>query len=145
MAATVWFFLRSSSGELRYLPRSEMHAFVQQGGRIAPDEDGLVRYAQVVVNLEDRRVVELLSVAFIQRRAHPDGTIDREHFLGVARLMTDATFGDLHVGSTHGGVVRAEHRFAKRRLEHTSQWKPTDADFGALRSLVNRRARREVM
>jgi hypothetical protein len=44
-------------------------------------------------------------------------------------------------------LIQVEDKFAKRRLEHErlSQWKPTKADIGKLRELVNRKAGREIM
>ncbi len=42
-------------------------------------------------------------------------------------------------------VVAAEHKFAKRRLEHLSNCKPTLDELSTLRILVNRKAGREIL
>ena len=44
-----------------------------------------------------------------------------------------AAFGSLRLSKAPPGVIEAEDKFAKRRLEHLSQWKPTKADVGKLR------------
>ena len=43
------------------------------------------------------------------------------------------------------GGIPAEHRFAKRRLEHLSQWKPTKTELRLLGELVNRKAGCELL
>lgn len=104
-----------------------------------------MRYAQVIVSLEDRRAVEVLRVGFFQYRALADGTLDREHFSEIMAVVPEAAFGWLQLSKPPPGVVGAEHKFAKRRLEHLSHWKPTQDEHALLRDLVNRKAGREIM
>jgi hypothetical protein len=56
-----------------------------------------------------------------------------------------AALGWLQLTKPPPGVVGAEHRFAKRRLEHLSTWKPTQDELSKLRGLVNHKAGREIM
>ncbi len=56
-----------------------------------------------------------------------------------------SAFGWLQLTKPPPGVVGAEHRFAKRRLEHLSTWKPTQDELSKLRGLVNHKAGREIM
>jgi hypothetical protein len=145
MGVSAWCFLRPRPGELRPLAQSTAEAFISDEGRLPVDAEGFVRYAQVIVSLEARRAVEVLRVGFFQYRALPDGTLDREHFREIMAAVPEAAFGWLQLSKPPPGVVGAEHKFAKRRLEHLSHWKPTRAELATLRELVNRKAGREIM
>jgi hypothetical protein len=59
--------------------------------------------------------------------------------------LPEAAFGWLQLSKPPPGVVGAEHRFAKRRLDHLNTWKPTQDDLSKLRRLVNRKAGREIL
>jgi hypothetical protein len=145
MGIGAWCFLRPRPAELRPVAQSAAEAFFSDGGRLPADTEGFVRYAQVIVRLEGRRAMEVLRVGFFQYRALKDGTLDRRHFREIMAAVPEATFGWLQLDKPPPRVVSAEHKFAKRRLEHLSQWKPTKAEMVLLRDLVNRRAGREIM
>ena len=65
----------------------------------------------------------------------------------MARITIEASaaIGRLPFPKPPPGVVGAEHKFAQRRLDHLSLWKPTRAEVVKLRDLVNRKAGREIM
>ncbi len=145
MGVRTWFYLRPRHGELRPLPFGRVDDFFSRGGRLPVDEEGWVQYAEVMVLLEDRRPVEVVRLAYFQCRAHADGTLDRRHYMELMATASEAASGAIAFSKPPPGVVSAEHRFAKRRLEHLSRWKPTKAEVALLRELVNRRARRELL
>jgi hypothetical protein len=145
MGVSAWVFLRPRPGELHPLAQRTAEAFLCRGGRIPADAEGFVRYAQVIVSLHDRHAVKVLRVGFFQYRALPDGSLDRAHFDEIMAIVPEAAFGWLQVSKPPPGVIGAEHRFAQRRLDHLSQWKPTRAEFVKLRELVNRKAGRVIM
>jgi hypothetical protein len=145
MGVSVWTFLRSKPGEIFPVAQRAMDDFLANTGRIPPDEEGLVRYAQVIVNLENRRAVEILRIGFFQYRALRNGKLNRRHFREIMAALPEASFGWLQLSKPPPGVVSAEHRFAKRRLDQLNTWKPTQGDLAKLRSLVNRKAGREIM
>lgn len=97
------------------------------------------------MSLQNRRAVEVLRLGFFQYRALKNGTLDRRHFDEIMRTVPEAALGWLQFSSPPPGVVSAEHRFAKRRLEHLSQWTPTKAELRLLAELVNRKAGRELL
>jgi hypothetical protein len=145
MGISAWFFQRRRPGELCPLARSAVDAFILKGSRLPADPEGFVRYAQVIVSLESRRAEEVLRIGFFQHRALEDGTLDREHYDEIMRTVPGAAFGWLQLDKPPAGIVDAEHRFAKRRLEYLSHWKPTKAELRLLRELVNRKAGRELL
>jgi hypothetical protein len=145
MGVTAWYFQRTRLGELCALTNSAVDAFIFKRGRLPADAEGFVRYAEVVVSLKNRRAEKVLSVGFFQHRALEDGRIDRDHYDEILRTVPGAAFGSLQLEKPPTGLVHAEQRFAQRRLEHLSQWKPTEAELHLLRDLVNRRAAHELL
>jgi hypothetical protein len=95
--------------------------------------------------LENRRATEVLHVGFFQYRALKNGKLHRKHFREIMAAVPKAALGWLQLTKPPPGVVGAEHRFAKRRLEHLSTWKPTQDELSKLRGLVNHKAGREIM
>ena len=79
-----------------------------------------------------------------------DGLVNEVENFVDAVMHPDATagitaFGGISLSDTPPGVIKAEHRFAQRRLEHMQNWEPTEADIKALRELVNHRAKAGLM
>ena len=105
------------------------------------DDDGYIRYVQVVVRLENRRAVELVSVGFFRTGVLADGHVDPEHEYEVMAAVGDMMSGAIGRVERTPGVVNAEHRFAERRLYNLSRWEPEKTDSTVLRGLVNRRAK----
>ncbi len=145
MGVSVWTFLRAQPGELRLVSQRAVDEFISNEGRLPADEEGFLRYVEVVVNLENRRAVEVLRIGFYQHRVLENGKLDRKHFRAVMATVGEAAFGGLRITEPQPGVVAAEHRFAKRRLDHLSTWKPTEGDLAKLRDVVNHKAGREIM
>jgi len=144
MGVSVWTFLRPRAGEIHPVSQRAVDQFLSNAGCLPADDEGFVRYAQVVVNLENRRAVEVLRVGFYQYRALKNGKVDRKHLVAIMAAAPEAALGALQIDEPPSGVVAAEHRFAKRRLEHLSMWKPTNDELAILRGLVNQKAGREI-
>ena len=145
MGVSVWNFLRSKPGEIFPVAQRAMDDFLDNTGRLPADEEGFVRYAQVIVSLENRRAVEVLRIGFFQYRALRSGKLNRRHFLEIMAAVPEVAFGWLQLSKPPPGAVCAGHRFAKRRLDQLNTWKPTQDELLNLRSLVNRKAGREIM
>ena len=145
MGLATWYFLRRRPGEVEPLTRKAFEAFFFDGRKLPVSDDGYVRHVQVIVELDERRAVEVLDVGFFQYRALKDGTIDQDSRMELMRNAGMVIGGRLAVEETPPGVIQADHRFAKRRLEHLQNWEPTDADLAVLRELVNRRAKARLM
>ncbi len=145
MGVSVWTFMRPREGELHLVSQRAVDEFFSNAARLPADDEGFVRYAQVVVNLDNRRAVEVLRIGFYQHRVLKNGKLDRKHFKAVMATIGEAAFGGLRLDPPPPGVVAAEHRFAKRRLDHLSTWKPTQDDLAKLRDVVNHKAGREIM
>jgi hypothetical protein len=145
MGVTLWYFLRPRPGELRPQPRAAVEDFFFHGGPLPAGEGGFARYIEVLVRLHHRKAVEVLRVGAFQYRVLSDGTLDREHLNEIMALAGNVVLGRLSLFKPPPGVIEAEHRFAKRRLEHVGEWKPTRTELAMLRELVNRKAGRQLM
>jgi len=53
--------------------------------------------------------------------------------------------GGLWPSEARRGIIDAEHKFAKRRLDRLTRWTPTQKDILELRRLVNGKAGRDIM
>jgi hypothetical protein len=144
MALALWYFVRPAPGELRPIARAQVDRFFSGNGAL-PNDEGLVRYIEVIVRLEDRAAVEVVQFGGSQYRVHADGTLDRQHLGEVMALAGEVVLGGVLPSEPVPSVVAAEHRFARRRLEHVSRWTPSDGELALLRALVNRKAGRTIM
>lgn len=142
MSITAWYFLRTASGELEAVARSAIEAFMLRDGRLKTSPDGFVRYAEVLVEVEQRSAVRFLSASFEQWRANNDGSRNAEHTAEVLRAAIDSL---PEAEAMPAGVVNAQPVFAKRRYDHLNAWEPTPEDRARLRELVNAKAHRELM
>jgi hypothetical protein len=145
MGLALWHFLRPRPGELRPVASAAFDAFYFHDGRLPADEHGLVLYLQVVVRLENRHAVEVVSVGAFQSRTLADGRLDREHLDDIHRLVGETMSAGILPRDRVPGVIDAGGRFAKRRLDHLNTWQPSEAELALLRQLVNKKAGRQIM
>jgi hypothetical protein len=83
-----------------------------------------VRYALIVVDLVNRRPVEIVHAEFSWLSFDFEGRLDRSEKEKVARLAMEAIpplFGD----EDSERLVDARHRFAKKRYDSEYRWKPS--------------------
>ena len=80
-----------------------------------------------------------------ERRPLAQSAAEAFIFHEIMATIPEAALGDMERSKRPPGVVGAEHKFAKRRLENLSHWKPTRDELAKLRELVNHKAGREIM
>lgn len=129
MAVTLWSFLRPHPGGLCPVAQRALDEFLSDARRLPADAEGFVRYAQVIVNLENRCAVEVLRVGFFQYRVLRDGRLDREHFHQIMAAVPEAAFGWLQLSKPLAGVVAAVAMLVgafaiMRRITAEARWRP---------------------
>ncbi len=144
MSIVVWYFERIESGLVRGVPRAAVEAFTDGARPMRPAADGFVHLIEVVVELQGGIAQEVVRVVCFKHRADSDGMLDREHLHQMMGAMAEAAMPDELVAA-QPGVISAEKRFAQRRLEHSSKWQMSLEETRALKSLVNRKARRRLV
>ena len=94
-----------------------------------------VRYALVVVDLADRKPVEILQIQYAILKFDSEGRIDaneqeREWLLAVEVLppYTDA--------QPSSQVIDARHHFAKKRYDNEYKWVPSPEIEAAIRKAI---------
>ena len=124
---------------LRPVARANLDRFVRREATL-PSHQGIARYVEVIVEMEDCKAAEVVRFGGFQYRVDADAKLDPQHLGEVMALAGQVVLGGALTTELRPGVVAAEHRFAKRRLEHVSRWRLADAQLALLRALVNRKA-----
>lgn len=83
-----------------------------------------VRWAEAAVELQDRKPVRILRLAFCYLYFDYKGRLDRDKMMKDAALMVEAGIGGIAVPNS-GSVIHASPRFAARRRDHEAIWKPS--------------------
>ena len=82
-----------------------------------------VRYAEVAVEFENRKPVEILRMEYFimqfDAKGQIDGTVQDDIMSLGVNLTPPIYFKNDPV------VIDAQHRFAKKRFDHQFRWKPT--------------------
>jgi len=83
-----------------------------------------VRYAEVVVDLEQRKPVEIVKMDYLVMTFDSQGRIDRAERDRKSRLAMDV-LPPFDVDKENGNLVDARHAFAKRRYDSRYRWTPS--------------------
>jgi len=83
-----------------------------------------VRYAEVIVELDQRRPVEILRMEYFVMTFDSEGRIDHAERDRESRLAMDV-LPPYDVDQENGNVVDARHVFAKRRYDNRYRWTPS--------------------
>jgi hypothetical protein len=83
-----------------------------------------VRWAEAVVELQDRKPVRMLRVVFCYLYFDHQGRLDRDKVMRDGALMMEAGMGSIFPTKS-GSVIHASSRFAARRRDHRAIWKPS--------------------
>jgi hypothetical protein len=94
-------------------------------GDIVPEFAGCrVRWAEAVVELLDRKPVDMLRVVFSYLYFDDQGHLDRDKVMKNGALMMEAGIEGI-APTKSGSVIHASARFAARRRDHQAIWKPS--------------------
>lgn len=140
----LWFFQRTAPGEIRRIPLPSMQRFLVGERPLDHDGDGFVRCIGMSVELRNRKPCSVARVWFSKIRVQANGTIDPNHRPEVIKLAEEET--SLQSGGEGGGaVIKANHRFAQRRLSNLAEWRPEQSDVDALRLVINAKAGKQML
>ena len=146
MGFAIWFFVRNGEGDFRPTALRTMEDFFH-GRRGLPEASagGFIEFAEVHVGLSGRRAKEVFRVGNFKYRVDARGMMDQAEWHRRMRLASEMAGGRLPELDRSAGVLNASHKFAAREFDHIGRWKPSESDVAALRSAVNRRAKRELL
>lgn len=83
-----------------------------------------IRWAEAVVELNDRKPIGILRVVFCYLYFDHRGRLDRDKVMKDGALMVEAGMGSIFPTKS-GSVIHASSRFAARRRDHEAIWKPS--------------------
>jgi hypothetical protein len=139
MGISLRIFLVDDDDSIKRLPltRYERLMHGDPGERLPEYAGKRVRYAEVAVDLADRKPVSILRMLYLIMSFDSEGRIDVSERQKEKRLAMDllASFG---VDGQPRQVIDATHRFAKKRYDNEYRWMPSsqieralvDAIFG---------------
>ncbi len=94
-----------------------------------------IKYAHIVVELENRKPVKVLMSQFSYLTFDMDGKIDQASMEKEARLGIEMVAPVL-LDSQPANVVDARHRFAKKQFSDLYLWQPSPAVIDAIREAI---------
>lgn len=100
-----------------------------------------VRYALVVLEVENRRPVEIIMVQHSYLPFDSEGRIDAGEMEKAAGLAVDIV-PPLRSDQHHRGVIDAKHKFAKKRYDEQYKWTPsTEITMGIVKAIFGKEQR----
>ena len=117
MGVRLWCYQRRGPGDLQQLSPDKLMAFHGGHEELEADDDGFVRYVELLVMSNRRRVGKVEFVGFYQARFGSCRALDRDQ-----------------IGRATSAPVHEDTR-----------WQPLASDQRKLCELVNRRAGRDVL
>lgn len=83
-----------------------------------------LRYAEIVVEIQDRKPVSILRVVFGYLYFDEEGRLDRDRIRQDAVLKMEASGIGAILSKSTERVIDASWRFAARRRDHEAVWRP---------------------
>ncbi len=83
-----------------------------------------VRWAEIVVELENRKPSKIVHVTYGYLHFKNDGYLDVDRFTNDAAIVINAEFPDFLVVDEPDNVINAQREFSKKRRDHQVWWKP---------------------
>ena len=125
MGVGLRIFLVNDDNSLKRLALTRYERLMQRDPDVSfPQYAGKrVRYAEVAVEFENRKPVEVLRMEYFimhfDSKGRIDGTVQYDIMSLGVNLIPPMYF------KTDPVVIEAQHHFAKKRFDHQFRWKPT--------------------
>lgn len=128
-------FVADKAGVIRRFPSSRYGRLHERPStEILPEFAGeWVRFAELVVELENRRPTRVLRSFYVRMKMDPAGKPDAKEMDAVFRLSADAAELDLE---TESGLIRGGRHWARKKLEERFRWKPTPFEERTIRRMA---------
>jgi transposase len=137
MGLSVRIFIVEDDDSIKRLPLARYERLFKEDSneRLAEYSGRRVRYALVVVDLVNRRPVEILKDEFGFLDFDDHGRLkvaELEKMQSLAFDMLDPLFAD----QTNSRVIDARHRFARKSYHDKFSWTPTDEVRAAIAEAI---------
>ena len=125
MATAFRVFLVGDDDSLKRLPIGRYEKMLRADPRESlPEYAGKrVRYALVILELVNRKPVEIEEIQYSYLSFDAQGRLDSADFERQVRLAMEV-IGSLDSNQKHERIIYARHRFAEKRLQDQYRWNP---------------------
>jgi transposase len=126
MGLSIRIFLVNEDDTLRRLAINRFNRlFSRDTDERLPEYAGKrLRYALIVIELENRKPVGILRTEFSYFAFDSQGRLREDEREKATRLSMDM-IKPIEFEHNNDGVIDARHKFAKKRFEHEYTWQPT--------------------
>ena len=125
-SASVRHFFVSDDNEIFRIPNTKFErllkgSFEKNTERFAGKR---VRAAEIVVQLENRKPIQVLRAIYYYLHFNEKGILDFDRFMKDGGIVANAGIPDIFTEKAQGNLINAQQEFAKRQRDHTVWWKP---------------------
>jgi hypothetical protein len=125
-SASVRIYFVSDDDEIFRVPNTKFErllrgSFEEKTERFAGKR---VRAAEIVVQLENRRPLQVLRAIYYYLHFNEKGILDYDRFMKDGGIVANAGIPDIFAEKVQGNLINAQQEFAKRQRDHSVWWKP---------------------
>ena len=125
-SASVRHFFVSDDNEIFRIPNTKFErllkgSFEKNTERFAGKR---VRAAEIVVQLENRKSIQVLRAIYYYLHFNEKGILDFDRFMKDGGIVANAGIPNIFAEKVQGNLINAQQEFAKRQRDHTVWWKP---------------------
>ena len=133
MGLSIRIFIVEDDDNIKRLPLSRFERLLRRdpNERLLEYADKRVRYALIVVDLFNRRPIEILKDEFGFLFFDDEGRLKLSELETKESLAFDM-LAPLFPDQTNGRVIDAQHKFARKRYFDKYRWEPTDEIIAAI-------------
>jgi hypothetical protein len=126
-SASVRQFFVSDDDEIFRVPNTKFErllkgSFEEKTERFAGKR---VRTAEIVVQIENRRPLQVLRAIYYYLHFDEKGILDYDRFMKDGGIVANAGIPDIFAEKVQGNLINAQQEFAKRQRDHSVWWKPS--------------------
>ena len=127
MGLSIRIFIVEYDDIIKRLPLARYEQLLRRdpNERLLEYTDKRVRYALIVVDLFNRRPIEIVKDEFGFLSFDDEGRLNLSELVKEESLAFDM-LAPLFPDQTNGRVIDARHKFAKKRYSNKFSWAPTD-------------------
>jgi hypothetical protein len=126
------FCIVGDNGEVTKLSTRRFDALHEGSASLPEYANQTVHYAQVIVQLEDRRVVEILRIDGFKMKLDANGRLSEDERFEEMRAAVECADLGLLASESPPNVIRAGSVFARRAYAGRYRWQPNPFELEAI-------------
>ena len=125
-SASVRLFFVSDDDEIFRVPNTKFDRLLRGSSEenTEPFAGKRVRAAEIIVQLENRRPLQVLRAIYYYLHFNEQGILDYDRFVKDGGIVANAGIPGIYAEKVQGNLINAQQKFAKRQRDHTVWWKP---------------------